>query len=70
MHQTWAIHPPIHHPTYCSVKSHFYCYVETFDTELKMCGDWGSNPDITNNRAAPYPLDKKALINYCDKMFD
>ena len=65
-----AIHPPVHHPTYCSVESHFYCYVETFDTELTMCGARGSNPDITNNRAALYPLDQKALLNYCDKMFD
>ena len=64
-----AIHPPLHHPTYCSVESQIYCYVETFETELTICDDWGANPDITSNRAALYPLDQKVFLNYYDKMF-
>ena len=65
-----AIHPPIHHPTYCSVESYIYCYVETFHTELTICGDRGANPDITSIRAAISPLDQKVLIHYTDKMFE
>ena len=66
----WAIHPPIHHPTYYSVESHINCYVETFETELTICGDRGANPDITSNRAAFSPLDQKVLIHYYDNKFD
>ena len=62
--------PPIHHPTYCSVESYFYCYVETFETEFTICVDRGANPDITSNRAAFSPLDQKVLIHYYYKMFD